>query len=208
MSTIRVVLVEDHELVRRGISLVLASLDGFEVVGEAGGGVEALALINSMDPDIVLSDARMPRLDGPGLVKECAQHHPGIPVVMLTTFDDDDVVRAAVDAGAAGFLLKDSTPEAIADALRAAVRGEMTLDPRITRSLLASQPVDPLASLTPTEREVASMLATGAANAEIASELHMSHGTVKNHVSSLLRKMHQSDRTRLALYLAGLDRPL
>ncbi len=208
MSTIRVVLVEDHELVRRGISLVLASLDGFEVAGEARDGVEALASINAVNPDVVLSDARMPRLDGPGLVSECAQHHPGVPVVMLTTFDDDDVVRAAVDAGAAGFLLKDSTPEAIAEALRAAVRGEMIVDPRVTRSLLVSQSTDPLASLTPTEREVAKMLATGAANAEIASELHMSHGTVKNHVSSLLRKMHQSDRTRLALYLARFDMSL
>ena len=84
----------------------------------------------------------------------------------------------------------------------------MIVAPRVTRALLVSQPVDPLESLTPTEREVAGMLATGAANAEIASELHMSHGTVKNHVSSLLRKMHQSDRTRLALHLAGLARPL
>lgn len=106
-------------------------------------------MINTVDPDVVLSDARMPRLDGPGLVSACERHHPQTPVVMLTTFDDDEVVRAAVDAGAAGFLLKDSAPEAIADALRAAVRGEMIIDPRVTRALLARHPVDPLARLTP-----------------------------------------------------------
>lgn len=200
----RVLVVDDQHLVRRGICLVLETLPGVEVVGEAAEGREALALINTLSPDVVLTDARMPVLDGPGLVRAAAERHPGLPVVVLTTFDDDALVREAVEAGAAGFLLKDAAPEEIAAALMAAGRGEMTVDPRVTRALLAPRARDPLASLTPTERDVAARLATGASNADIAAQLHLSHGTVKNHVSALLRKLDQPDRTRLALHLSSL----
>lgn len=200
----RVLVVDDQHLVRRGICLVLGTLPGVEVVGEAADGREALALINTLSPDVVLTDARMPVLDGPGLVAAAAARHLGLPVVVLTTFDDDELVRTAVDAGAAGFLLKDASPEEIARALDAALRGELVVDPRVTRALLRRPAADPLAALTPTEAEVAALIATGASNADIATTLHLSHGTVKNHVSALLRKLAQADRTRLALYLAGL----
>lgn len=200
----RVLVVDDQQLVRRGICLVLDTLPGIEVVGEAAEGGEALALINTLHPDVVLADARMPGLDGPGLVLAAAQKHPGLPIVVLTTFDDDSLVRQSVHAGAAGFLLKDASPDEIGAALSAAVRGELVIDPRVTRALLAPPAEDPLAGLTPTERDVAARLATGASNADIAAALHLSHGTVKNHVSALLRKLDQPDRTRLALHLAGL----
>lgn len=200
----RVLVVDDQQLVRRGICLVLGTLPGVEVVGEAADGREALAHINALAPDVVLTDARMPVLDGPGLVQAASQRHPGLPVVVLTTFDDDALVRQAVEAGAAGFLLKDASPEEIASALDAAVRGEMVVDPRVTRALLTRPPHDPLTDLTPTERDVAARVATGASNADIASALHLSHGTVKNHVSALLRKLGQPDRTKLALYLSSL----
>lgn len=201
----RVLVVEDHELVRRGICLVLESQPGIEVVGQARDGREALALVNTDAPDVVLSDARMPHLDGPGLVRACARLDPPVPVVVLTTFDDEEIVRSAIDAGAAGFLLKDSAPEAIVNALEAAVRGELVVDQRVTRVMLARPRADPLAELTPTERDVAALVATGASNAEIAAQLHLSHGTVKNHVSMILRKLEQPDRTRLALHLARLE---
>ncbi|MFV0253717.1 MAG: response regulator [Beutenbergiaceae bacterium] len=193
-------------MVRRGICLVLQTLPGVEVVGEAADGREALALINTLSIDVVLTDARMPVLDGPGLVATAARQHPQVPIVVLTTFDDDDLVREAITRGAAGFLLKDAAPEEIATALAAAVRGEMVVDPRVTRALVASPARDPLEVLTPTERDVAARVATGAANADIAAALHLSHGTVKNHVSALLRELDQPDRTRLALHLVALGR--
>lgn len=186
---IRVLVVDDQQLVRRGICLVLGTLPDVEVLGEAANGREALVLINTLSPDVVLTDARMPVLDGPGLVAAAAQTYPGLPIVVLTTFDDDDLVRQSVRAGAAGFLLKDAAPDEIATALSAALRGEMVLDPRITRALLAQPAPDPLAALTRTERDVAARIATGASNADIATALHLSHGTVKNHVSALLRKL-------------------
>lgn len=203
-APIRVLVVDDQQLVRRGICLVLGTLPGVVVAGEAADGREGLAMINTLRPDAVLTDARMPVLDGVGLVGEAARRFPGLPVVMLTTFDDDELVREAVAVGAAGFLLKDASPDEIARALDAAVRGELVVDPRVTRALLRRPEADPLGVLTPTEAEIAALIATGAANAEIAAALHLSHGTVKNHVSALLRKLGQPDRTRLALHLSRL----
>jgi DNA-binding NarL/FixJ family response regulator len=201
---IKVLVVDDQQLVRRGICLVLDTLEGVEVVGEAADGREGLAMINAVQPDVVLTDARMPVLDGVGLVAGAASLFPGLPVVVLTTFDDDELVRTAIDAGACGFLLKDAAPDDIARSLEAALRGELAVDPRVTRSLVRRPAVDPLRHLTPTEAEVAARIAVGESNAEIAAALRLSHGTVKNHTSALLRKLGQPDRTRLALYLAAL----
>lgn len=203
---IRLVLVDDQQLLRRGLGLLFETLEGVEVVGEAANGDEALAVIAKVSPDVVLSDARMPVMDGVALVAACAERYPGLPVLVLTTFDDDDLVRAAIGAGAAGFLLKDSSPEALADAIVAAHDGGLVIDPRVTRAAMRpargrDEGASPLAVLTPAERAVAARVALGETNTEIAATLVLAEGTVKNHVSALLRKLDQRDRTGLALFL-------
>ena len=202
-GTIRVLIVDDHELLRRGLRLAFETIDGLDVVDEAADGREALARIPEAAPDVVVTDARMPGLDGLGLVEACAARHPGLPVLVLTTFEDAQLVRRLVEAGAAGYLLKDVAPERLGDAVWAVLEGGLVLDPRIARHASGSSGEgDPLAILTPTEREVAGEVALGRTNGEIAETLHLAEGTVKNHVSSLLRKLDARDRTVLALALA------
>lgn len=198
---IRVVVVDDQQLVRRGFRLVLQTIEGLDVVGEAAHGQEALAVIAKTSPHVVLADARMPVMDGVALVRACRAEHPELPVIVLTTFDDDQLVRDAMGAGAAGFILKDSSPDELRRAITAAYEGGAAVDPRVARAL-ASPPPDPLAGLTATERVVARHIAAGRSNAEIAAELVLAEGTVKNHVSALLRKLGHRDRTALALALA------
>lgn len=201
----RVVIVDDSELMRRGLALLLSTSATVDVVGEAADGREALAVVEKVAPDVVLTDAQMPVLDGVGLVGELSRTHPGLPVVVLTTFDDDHVVRAAMAAGAAGFLLKSTSIDGLLQALDAAASGGLVLDPRVARAAFASEPTrdaGPLAALTRAERLVAAQVATGASNSEIAARLVLAEGTVKNHVSALLRKLRQRDRTALALLLA------
>lgn len=199
---IRVMFVDDHELLRRGLRMVFEAIDGIDVVAEACDGREALALIPESAPDVVVTDARMPGLDGLGLVRACGESHPGLPVLVLTTFEDATLVRRLVDAGASGYLLKDVKPTALADAVHAVAAGGLVLDPRIARHARGGDDDADLAILTPTEREVAADVAEGRTNTEIAERLHLAEGTVKNHVSSLLRKLHARDRTMLALHLA------
>ncbi len=213
VAALRVMVVDDQHLVRRGLALLLDTVDGVEVVAEAGGGAEAVALLARDLPDVVLTDARMPGMSGAELVAHCARAHPGLPVIVLTTFDDDDLVLGALDAGASGFLLKDTSPERLADAIAAASRGEMVLDPRVTRlalhrtaSATGERADDRLAVLTRTELVVARHVSRGLSNAAIAAELVLAEGTVKNHVSALLRKLDQPDRTNLALTLREVFR--
>lgn len=204
MSVARVLVVDDQELLRRGLRMILETDPGIEVVGEADNGMQALALLPGLAPDVVLADARMPVLDGLGLVRRCAQAHPGVPVLVLTTFDDARLVRELLDAGAAGFLLKDISPGALADAIRQVIAGGLVLDPRVARAALnPGPPPHDGPVLTATERSVADLVARGMPNAEIAARLHLAHGTVKNTVSALLRKLDEADRTALALRLAG-----
>ncbi|HIT74163.1 MAG TPA: response regulator transcription factor [Candidatus Avipropionibacterium avicola] len=197
---IRVLVVDDQELLRRGLRLLLETVDDIEVVDEAADGQEALGRIEHSRPDVVLADARMPVLDGEGLVAACAERHPGLPVLVLSTFDDAEVVRAVHLAGAAGFLLKDVSTDTLADGIRAVRSGGLVLDPRVAR-LVASPPqeADPLAELTAAERSVAERVARGMSNAEIAADLSLAEGTVKNTVSALFRKLGVRDRTALAL---------
>jgi len=203
MTPIRVLIVDDQELLRRGLRMILETDDAIEVVGEAEHGMRALALIPEVAPDVVLADARMPVLDGLGLVKRCATDYPDMPVLVLTTFDDARLVRELLDAGAAGFLLKDVSTDTLTDAIRQVIAGGLVLDPRIARSALSPTTVSPdRGNLTEAERAVARLVALGLPNAEIAARLHLAHGTVKNTVSSLLRKLDQPDRTALALQLA------
>ncbi|MFT4216527.1 MAG: response regulator transcription factor [Micropruina sp.] len=207
---IRVVVVDDQQLLRRGLGMLLGTDDGIEVVGEAGDGHQALAVIAATAPDVVLTDARMPGLDGLGLLAACVHRHPGLPVVLLSTFDDEDLVRGAIEGGAAGFLLKDCSVETLGETIRQAVAGGLVIDPRVARTAFSRPRPDtgPLAALTATELQVAQLVATGATNTEIATQLHLAEGTVKNHVSALLRKLERRDRTGLALLLTrALDVP-
>lgn len=208
----RVVIVDDQQLMRRGLTMLLGTEEGVEVVGEAGDGREALAVVAATRPDVVLSDAQMPVMGGVELVAELRRTHPHVPTIILTTFDDDDLVRQALAAGSAGFLLKDSSTLDLVRAIRAVCDGGLVIDPRVARAAMTRTPLDhapgeaadisPLAVLTRAERAVAAEVATGATNSEIAATLVIAEGTAKNHVSALLRKLGQRDRTALALLLA------
>lgn len=219
MQPVRVVLVDDQELIRRGLRLLLEISDNIQVVGEAADGVEGLSVIQQTSPDVVLTDARMPRMDGVELITRLAALPVAPPAIMLTTFDDDTLVRAALDAGAAGFLMKDASVDELVRAIMAVVEGGLVIDPRVARLAMRRKTLDaasgsapvtpdeqpepsPLKVLTRAEMEVAERLATGATNREIAGQLNLAEGTVKNHVSSLLRKLEQRDRTGLALLLS------
>lgn len=206
-GSLRVLLVDDQQLLRRGLAMLLSTADGIEVSAQAAGGDEALAALGRELPDVVLTDARMPGMDGVELAERCRERWPELPVLMLTTFDDEAIVRGALAAGASGFLLKDTSTDALADAIRAVAAGGMVIDPRVARIAMSrgsdggDGADDPLAVLTRTERLVAELVAEGRTNAEIAAELVLAEGTVKNHVSALLRKLGQRDRTGLALAL-------
>lgn len=220
MEPVRVVLVDDQELIRRGLRMLLDISDSIMVVGEATEGVAALAVIEQTAPDVVLTDARMPGMDGVSLITHLAALPDSPPAIMLTTFDDDVLVRAALDAGAAGFLMKDASVDELVRAIMAVMEGGLVIDPRVARLAMgrgAAAPVpesgqvvgdestgmgSPLKVLTRAELEVAERLATGATNREIAEGLSLAEGTVKNHVSGLLRKLEQRDRTGLALLLS------
>ncbi|MFP5023263.1 response regulator [Pseudonocardia phyllosphaerae] len=200
---VRVLVVDDHEFLRRGLGLVCETFAGIELVGEADDGREALALIPAVRPDVVITDARMPGMDGLALVQAMGDAHPDLPALVLTTFEDADLVGSLIQAGASGYLLKDVGPERLEEAVHAVAAGGLVLDPRIARHLRRpDRPDDSLAVLTGTERRVGALVAEGATNTEIAEALHLAEGTVKNHVSALLRKVGARDRTNLALTLA------
>lgn len=211
MERVRVVLVDDQELIRRGMRMLLDISDTIVVVGEASDGETGLAVIAETTPDVVLTDARMPGMDGVALITHLVALPQAPPVIMLTTFDDDALVQAALDAGAAGFLMKDASVDELVRAIMAVMEGGLVIDPRVARLAMrrgtpatvpAGTAASPLKVLTPAELEVAGRLATGATNREIADALFLAEGTVKNHVSSLLRKLEQRDRTGLALVLS------
>lgn len=202
-DAIRVLLIEDQQLIRRGLVMLLSTIDGVDVSAQAPDGRAALEELKRTPVDVVLADARMPIMDGVEFTRCCTRDHPQIPVLILTTFDDDTLVQESLSAGASGFLLKDTSVEELAAALSAVVNGGMVIDPRVTRAALRSDsaPDNPLAVLTRTERVVAGLVAKGLTNTEIATTLVLAEGTVKNHVSALLRKLGERDRTALALTL-------
>ena len=207
MNPVRVLVVDDQQLLRRGLVMLFSTIEGVEVVGEAAHGEEALAVLRSREVDVVLADAKMPVMDGVTLVRRAAELHPGLPVLVLTTFDEPDIVQGAIAAGAAGFLLKDTSIEGLADAVQAVHHGGMVIDPRVARLALTApqgdgEPEPPeLAVLTPAERSIGELVARGWTNRQIAAHLVLAEGTVKNHVSALLRKLGAPDRTAAALAL-------
>jgi DNA-binding NarL/FixJ family response regulator len=204
---IRVLLVDDDALVRSGLRMMLAGADGIEVVGEAGDGREALGAVDRHHPDVVLMDIRMPQLDGIAATKLLRGQPRPPAVIVLTTFDADELVLRALRAGAAGFLLKDTAPPEIVRAIELVHAGEGMLSPAVTGKLIALVSGDDrsdearaaLAGLSEREHEVALAVGRGASNADIAAELHMSVATVKAHVSRLLAKLALDNRVQLAL---------
>lgn len=211
-ESVRVLLVDDQRLLREGLRTLLELHKDLHVVGEAGDGLEAERLIKPLRPHVVLMDLRMPRMDGVEATRRITARWPNVTVMVLTTYDDDDLVFRAIDAGAAGYLLKDMGSDALADAIRAASRGEAPLQPRIARKLLrklraeaaltAHPPEHSAATSTLTGREVdvLCLLGAGATNREIAAHLSLTEGTVKNYISSILAKTGLHDRTQAAVF--------
>ena len=206
--TIRVVLADDQPLVRAGFRLILEAEDDFDIVGEAGDGAEAVAAAQRLQPQVVLMDVQMPKLDGLEATRRIAKDpNTRTRVLILTTFERDDYVFEALRAGASGFMLKNAAPEDLVRAVRIVAAGEALLAPSITRRVIEdyaqrSPPVKNagLERLTERELEVLRLLATGKSNAELAQQLYLSEGTVKTHVSHLLGKLGLRDRVQAVVF--------
>jgi DNA-binding NarL/FixJ family response regulator len=204
-DAIRVLVVDDHAVVREGLRTFLSLQDGIEVVGEAGDGREAIAEAERLRPDVVLMDLVMPELDGVQAMRELRERVPGARVIVLTSFLEDDRLLPAIRAGAAGYLLKNVEPSELARAVRTADSGEALIDPAVARRLVDALASDhrPEQPLTAREQDVLDLLARGYANKRIARELGIAEKTVKTHVSHVLAKLGVSDRTQAALYARG-----
>jgi DNA-binding NarL/FixJ family response regulator len=206
---IKVILVDDQSLIRQGLKALLELETDLAIVGEAENGEKAIELVRQLQPDVVLMDIRMPIMDGVAASKEIQQQFPQTKILVLTTFDDEEYVKAALQNGAMGYLLKDTPSEELAVAIRAVAKGYSQLGPGIVKKLLTQFPAtvtheEPsvpqnLAELTPREKEVLSLIATGASNREIAKKLYISEGTVKNHVTNILNRLNLRDRTQAAI---------
>lgn len=195
---IRILIVDDHPVVRDGLVAILSTQTDFDIVGEAGSGSEAIRLAGELDPDIVLLDLEMPGLDGVAALQQMRVAHPGRRVIVFTAFDSDERIVEALRAGAQGYLLKGVPRQELFDAIRVVHGGESLLQPIVASKLLhhITQPPPPtLDALTPREQEVLNLLATGLQNKEISLQLNISERTVKFHVSSLLSKLGAGNRT-------------
>ena len=218
MTPVRVLLVDDDHLMRAGLRAVLSTDASVEVVGEAGNGRAAVESARALRPDLVLMDVRMPDLDGIAATREVLATFPEVKVVILTTFEQDDYIFGALNAGASGFLLKRTAPEELLTAIHTVAAGDSLLSPSVTRTVtdrMTRQPTPEIGSgrlldgLTPREREVLELIARGLSNGEIAAELVIEESTVKTHVKRILMKLRLRDRIQAVIfaYESGLTRP-
>ncbi|MCB1608348.1 MAG: response regulator transcription factor [Xanthomonadales bacterium] len=200
-APLRLLLVDDHAVVRDGLAAIMQTEPGIELVGTAGSGEEALAVAERRSCEVALVDLLLPDMDGVELTGRLCQRHPGIAVILLTSVADPQRARAALDAGARGYLLKDSGADSLISALRAAARGETVLAQGVAKSMTRDNGThDPIGSLSLRERDVLQLIAEGRNNAEIANCLGIGETTVKTHVGNLLAKLEVSDRTQAAVF--------
>lgn len=206
--TIRILLVDDQALFREGLRTLLSVWDDLEVVAEAGNGEEAITAVSHHQPHVILMDLRMPILDGVAATRRIKQTHPTSQIIVLTTFDDDDTIFDGLRAGAIGYLLKDVSSQKLVEAIRAAARGESFLQPSVAAKVVAEfnrlttplpKPSELTEPLSDRELEILQLVATGASNKEIATQLYIAEGTVKNHLTNILGKLGVRDRTQAAL---------
>ena len=205
---IRVLIIDDQTVVRAGLAAIVGNDPDIEVVGQGSNGEEALRLLDSLSPDLVLMDLQMPVMNGVQATRSLKQAHPTLPVLVLTTYAADEWVLDAVRAGAAGYLLKDARPAQLIAAIKGTIAGETFLDPAIAGKVLRQvihpsknneQPAKLIESLTPRELDVLGLVVKGKNNREIGEQLHLATGTVRNHVSEIMGKMTVSDRTQAAV---------
>ncbi len=216
-TSIRVLIADDHAVVREGLRALIEAKPDMKLIGEAEDGVQAVLLARSLKPDVILLDLMMPRMDGIQAISEIKRENPDARILVLTSFAGDDKVFPAIKAGALGYLLKDSSSQALIQAIRDVYRGESSLHPTIARKLVRefNQPASAAAggpSVTGREVEVLKLIAAGLSNQEIADRLIISERTVCVHITSILGKLHLANRTQAALYalregLASLERP-
>ena len=217
-APVRVLIVDDDDLMRAGLRGVLSSDEGIEVVGEAGDGRDALYRTRLLQPDVVLMDVRMPDVDGISATHQVLADFPEVKVVILTTFEEDDYIFGALSAGASGFLLKRTSPEELHAAIHTIAAGDSLLSPSVTRRVIermAGQPApdpsrsDRLDELTPREREVLALVARGLSNGEIGAELVIEESTVKTHLNRILTKLGARDRVQAVIFAfeSGLGPP-
>ncbi len=198
---IRVLLADDHGVIRDGLGRLISALEDVELAGVAADGAEAVRRCAELEPDVVLMDLDMPVLDGIEATKRILAEHPGIAVLVLTSFSDRPRIMGALEAGACGYLLKDVDADEVAEGIRAAARGESPLDPRAARTVLdARSAPDPLGGLSEREREVLGLLVEGLPNKLIARRLQISEKTVKSHLTRIFRELDVTDRTQAALW--------
>jgi DNA-binding NarL/FixJ family response regulator len=198
---IRVLLADDHGVIRDGLGRLIASLEDIELVGAAADGAEAIELSAELAPDVVVMDLDMPNVDGIEATRRVLEDRPATAVLVLTSFSDRPRILGAIEAGACGYLLKDAASEEVAEGIRAAARGESPLDPRAARTILTAQSEpDPAAGLSAREAEVLALLVEGLPNKLIARRLEISEKTVKTHLTAIFRTLNVTDRTQAALW--------
>jgi len=195
MNCIRLVIADDHPVVRDGLRGMLESQPDFQVIGEASDGAAALQLAIELEPDLILIDLRMPVMDGVTAIREIKRHRPGVQVLVLTTYDSDADILPAIEAGATGYLLKDTSREELYRAIRAAARGETVLAPAVARRLIGRMRLPVEEKLSSRELEVLGLVAGGLSNSDIGGRLHISQATVKSHLIHIFGKLGVSDRT-------------